>query len=90
MRIVQVEPLSTARALRGPFDYLLPEDFPEVNVGTRLSVPFAGRKLDAVVVAIGDRSELPVERLASPHSVLEPSIQGDLVALALWLAQAYC
>jgi len=90
MRIVQVEPLSTARALRGPFDYLLPEDFPEVSVGTRLSVPFAGRKLDAVVVAIGDRSELPIERLASPHSVLEPSIQGDLVELALWLAQAYC
>ena len=35
--IAQVEPLTTARALRGPFDYLLPEALAGVGVGSLLS-----------------------------------------------------
>ena len=90
MRIARVEPLTTARALRGPFDYLLPDDFEQVSVGTRLIVPFAGRKLESVVVELDDSSELPVDRLASPISVASPAIPAELVALALRVASAYC
>ncbi|CAB4863649.1 MAG: primosomal protein N' [Actinobacteria bacterium] len=90
MRIARVEPLTAARALRGPFDYLLPDGFPDVVVGTRLSVPFAGRKLEAVVTEVTGQSELPESRLAKPTKIVEPSIPEDLVAMALWMAGAYC
>ncbi len=90
MRIARVQPLTTARALRGPFDYLLPEDFPEVEVGSRLSVPFAGRKLDAVVVELDSETEVPEAKLASPIGLLSPSVPADLVDLAVWTADAYC
>ncbi|MEI7888899.1 MAG: hypothetical protein WCI34_01195, partial [Actinomycetes bacterium] len=71
MRIARVEPLTAARALRGPFDYLLPDGFPDVVVGTRLSVPFAGRKLEAVVTEVTGQSELPESRLAKPTKIVE-------------------
>ena len=90
MRIARVEPLTTARALRGPFDYLLPEDFPQVDVGSRLSVPFAGRKLEAVVTEMASESGFPIEKLSKPHSVVSPSIPRDLVEMAMWMASAYC
>jgi primosomal protein N' (replication factor Y) (superfamily II helicase) len=43
MAIARVEPLTTARALRGPFDYRLPERLGEVGVGSVLLVPFGRR-----------------------------------------------
>ena len=49
--IAKVEPLTTARALRGPFDYRLPAAFEEVAVGTVLRVPFGRRRMLGVVVA---------------------------------------
>ena len=40
--VAQVEPLTRARALRGPFDYALPEELRDrVNVGSMLVVPSA-------------------------------------------------
>ncbi len=90
MRIARVQPLTTARALRGPFDYLLDPDFPEVAVGTRLRVPFAGRKLDAVVVELDTKTDVPEGKLARPLGVLDQAVPADLVDLALWTADAYC
>jgi primosomal protein N' (replication factor Y) len=90
MRIARVEPMTSARALRGPFDYLLPEDFPQVQTGSRLSVPFARRRIEAVVVEVDDKSDLPIERLSSPYAVVEPAIPHDLLTLSKWLAPAYC
>ena len=90
MRIARVQPLTTARALRGPFDYLLPPDFPEVAVGSRLKVPFAGRKLEAVVVELDSRTDVPEAKLASPTALLPQSVPADLVNLAIWAADAYC
>jgi len=85
--VAKVQPLTTARALRGPFDYLRPDG---VEVGTLLRVPFAGREIDGVVVGLAARSELPVERLAAPLRVLERSLPADLVELAGWMAREYC
>ena len=50
--IAKVEPLTTARALRGPFDYRVPEGMREsVRVGSILMVPFARREILGVVTA---------------------------------------
>jgi primosomal protein N' (replication factor Y) len=88
--IARVEPLTTARALRGPFDYRLPEALEDVEVGTLLAVPFAGRELLGVVVERATSSEVPDERLAEPRARVEPAIPADLVALARWIADEYC
>ncbi len=40
MAIAKVEPLVTARALRGPFDYRLPPEMEHLGVGSVLRVPF--------------------------------------------------
>jgi len=88
--IARIEPLTTARAVRGPFDYLLPDDLGDVGVGSRLLVPFAGREVPGVVVGLAEASDLPAERLARPRSSLGPPIPPDLVELASWLAAEYC
>jgi primosomal protein N' (replication factor Y) (superfamily II helicase) len=88
--IARVEPLTTTRALRGPFDYRLPEALADVEVGTLLSVPFAGRELLGVVVDLASASEVPDERLAEPHARVEPAIPAELIALARWIGEEYC
>ncbi len=85
--VAKVEPITTARALRGPFDYLRPEG---VGVGSVLVVPFGGRDVVGVVVGVAESSELADERLAAPRRVLDHTLPADLVELAGWLADEYC
>jgi primosomal protein N' (replication factor Y) (superfamily II helicase) len=88
--IAKVEPLTPARALRGPFDYRLDESFEGVGVGSMLVVPFGPRRLLGVVVEVAEQSELPPERLAEPLSALEADVPPALIRLGLWVAQEYC
>jgi len=89
--IAQVEPLTTARALRGPFDYQLPEDLRErVAVGSMLVIPFGRRELVGVVVGLVEESPVPPERLAAPLRALEAGVSAELVDLAGWVAREYC
>ncbi|MBS1870465.1 MAG: primosomal protein N' [Actinobacteria bacterium] len=88
--IARVEPLTTTRALRGPFDYRLPPALADVAVGTLLAVPFAGRELLGVVVERAAQSDVPDERLAEPRARVEPAIPAELVELARWIAAEYC
>jgi primosomal protein N' (replication factor Y) len=90
MSIAKVEPLTTARALRGPFDYLLPERLEDVGVGTVLVVPFGRRRVLGVVVGLADHSALPPERLAEPIEALAAGAPAELVRLGLWVAREYC
>jgi primosomal protein N' (replication factor Y) len=90
MAIAKVEPLTTARALRGPFDYRLPEEMKGVEVGTVLRVPFGRQRLTGVVVEMAQQSELPPERLAEPFEALEAGLPAELVRLGLWVAHEYC
>jgi primosomal protein N' (replication factor Y) len=87
--IAKVEPLTTARALRGPFDYRLPAEMSEVGVGSVLLVPFGRRRVLGVVVDLAEASELPPERLAEPLEALEAGTPPELVRLGLWVGAEY-
>jgi primosomal protein N' (replication factor Y) (superfamily II helicase) len=89
--IAQVEPMTTARVLRGPFDYRLPQELRgEVTIGSMLVVPFGRREILGVVTALADHSEISEEKLLPPLRALELGVPIDLVALAEWLAEEYC
>ncbi len=85
--VAKVEPITTARALRGPFDYLRPEG---VGIGAVLVVPFGGRDVVGVVVGVAESSDVPDERLVAPRRVLDHALPPDLVELAGWMATEYC
>jgi primosomal protein N' (replication factor Y) len=86
--------MTTARGLRGPFDYRLPEELRGgVGVGSMLVVPFGRREILGVVTALSDHSEVSEEKLLAPLRALDqgpPTLPADLVALAGWLAREYC
>src|SRR5205807_1414666 len=88
--IARVEPLTSTRAVRGPFDYRLEDHQREVGVGTLLRIPFGHRRMLGVVLELRDRSELEPERLMAPLSVLPAALPEDLVSLASWIADQYC
>ena len=88
--IAKVEPLTTARTLRGPFDYLLPAALADVGVGSLLVVPFGRRRVLGVVVDLATESRSP--RSGSPRrcDALEQGVPAELVRLAHWIADEYC
>jgi primosomal protein N' (replication factor Y) len=90
--IAQVEPMTTARALRGPFDYRLPEELcgGVVGVGSMLVVPFGRREVLGVVVGLADTSEVAAEKLLAPLRALELGVPAEMVSLAEWIAAEYC
>jgi primosomal protein N' (replication factor Y) len=88
--IAQVEPLTPARALRGPFDYRLPVEMEGVGVGSMLVVPFGSRRLLGVVVGLVESSDVPPERLVEPLQALGRGVPAELVRLGLWVAEEYC
>jgi primosomal protein N' (replication factor Y) (superfamily II helicase) len=88
--IAKVEPLTSARALRGPFDYALTGEMSTVGVGSVVMVPFARRQVLGVVVEMAEKSELPPERLATPLRALEADVPPELVRLGLWVGEEYC
>ena len=90
MSIARVEPLTTARALRGPFDYLIPERLPGIGVGTVLEVPFGPRRITGVVVELAATTEVPLEKLAEPIRILGTGTTPELVDLGRWIAREYC
>ncbi len=90
MSIAKVEPLTTARALRGPFDYRLPAAMADLEVGSVVRVPFGRQRLLGVVVELAETSELAPERLAEPLEALEAGTPAELVRLGLWVAREYC
>ena len=83
--------MTSARSLRGPFDYRLPEELSDgVGVGSMLVVPFGSRKVLGVVVGLADSSDVAEEKLLAPLRALELGVPVDLVALAEWIAAEYC
>ncbi len=91
-RIAQVEPVTKARALRGPFDYRLPQELSDgaVGVGSMLVVPFGRREVLGVVVGLAESSEVATDKLLAPLRALELGVPAEMVALAEWIAAEYC
>jgi primosomal protein N' (replication factor Y) (superfamily II helicase) len=92
--IAKVEPMTKARALRGPFDYRVPAPLSgELEVGSTLVVPFGARQVLGVVVGLSDSSEVAEEKLLAPLRALDegaPTLPAELVGLAEWIASEYC
>ena len=89
--IARVEPITTARSLRGPFDYRLGEELGgEVERGSMLVVPFGRRQILGVVVELAERSDVPPEKLLEPVRALELGVPAELIGLAEWIAAEYC
>ena len=84
--------MTTARALRGPFDYRLPEELREArSTSARCSsCRSAAARSSAWSSALADSSEIAEEKLLAPLRALELGVPADLVALAEWLAEEYC
>ena len=74
--VARVEPLTTARTLRGPFDYERPEG---VVVGSLLEVPFGHQTLLGVVTALADASD---HELVAPRRVLRSFSLREFSTLA--------
>jgi primosomal protein N' (replication factor Y) len=84
--------MTTARALRGPFDYRLPEELRggAVDIGSMLVVPFGRREVLGVVVGLADSSDVAAEKLLAPLRALELGVPAEMVGLAEWIAAEYC
>ncbi len=78
----------TTRALKGPFDYRLPESM-NVEVGSILVVPFGRQRLLGVVVGTAEKSAISPDRLVEPVKALEAGVRPELVELGLAVAREY-
>ncbi len=88
--IARVIPLTQTRAIKGLFDYEVPDELADLEVGALLRVPFAHRELLAVVAEFAESSLVAPEKLASVTAVLPARLPADLVRLAIWMAAEYC
>ena len=84
MRLAEVFPLVTARALARPFTYEVPDD---VERGAVVSVGLGGRRVRGVVVDVGVDAPEGVE-IASAGAVVD-RVPPALLELALWVAEYY-
>jgi primosomal protein N' (replication factor Y) len=78
-------------ALRKEFDYLVPEDLAgQVEVGTRVQVPFGARKVMGCVTAMAETSEHPrlksISRVVGVPALITPPV----LKLARWIGEYYC
>ncbi|CAO95168.1 primosomal protein N' [Erwinia tasmaniensis] len=88
MPVVQVAlPVPLARN----FDYLLPPHLSHAVIGGRVSVPFGKRRAIGVVVAMSERSDLPLDQLKSVHEVLDTCslYPPSLWRILQWAADYY-
>lgn len=78
-------------ALRREFDYLIPPELAEqVEVGTRVQVPFGARKLMGCVTALAEQSEhaklKPILRVIGAQTL----VTAKVLKLARWIGEYYC
>ena len=89
--IARVWPLVTTRALAGPLDYRVDDEFEgAVTPGALLVVPLGRRQVVGVVGELADQSAVPADRLRSPRALLAEALPEHLVGFCRWLAARYC
>lgn len=79
-----------ARATDRPYDYLIPEELiSEVQVGSRVQVPFGHRKLIGYVVQIKEQAETRKLKPVSEVMDIHPPLTPELVELGFMMADEY-
>src|SRR5437762_3212853 len=78
-------------ALRREFDYSIPPELDgEIEVGTRVKVPFGAREVTGCVTALVDQSRhanlRPISKVIGGQSFITPKV----LELARWIANYYC
>jgi len=78
-------------ALRKEFDYLIPPGLAgQVEVGTRVQVPFGARKIFGTVTALAEESAhahlKPILKIIGAQSLVTPKV----LKLARWIGEYYC
>ena len=78
-------------ALRKEFDYLIPSGLAgQIEVGTRVQVPFGARKIYGTVTALAEESAhanlKPILKIIGALSLVTPKV----MQLARWIADYYC
>src|SRR5947208_4258826 len=78
-------------ALRKEFDYLIPSDLAEqVDVGSRVQVPFGPRKVMGCVTALAEESAharlKPILKVIGAQTLVTPKV----LKLARWMGEYYC
>ena len=78
-------------ALRKEFDYLIPEVLKDqIEVGTRVKVPFGPRQVMGCVTALAEESRhthlRAILKVVGAQSLVTPKI----LKLARWIADYYC
>ena len=78
-------------ALRKEFDYLIPPELAEqVDVGSRVQVPFGARKVLGCVTALAEESAharlKPILKVIGAQTLVTPKV----LKLARWIAEYYC
>src|ERR1700722_1158780 len=83
--------VSLELALRKEFDYAIPPELArQVDVGSRVQVPFGPRKVLGVVTAVAEESGQsnlkPILKVIGAQTLVTPKI----LKLARWIADYYC
>jgi len=78
-------------ALRKEFDYAIPVELTgQVDVGSRVQVPFGARKVLGVVTAVAEESAQsrlkPILKIIGAQTLVTPKV----IRLANWIANYYC
>ena len=78
-------------ALRKEFDYLIPAELiGQVEVGTRVQVPFGARKIFGTVTALAEESAhtklKPILKIIGAQTLVTPKVLN----LARWIGEYYC
>lgn len=77
--------------LRTTFDYRIPAALVNVQIGTRVLVPFGRRKVVGLVVRLATTSQVSTGRLKDLQAILdsEPLLDGKSMSLIEWTANYY-
>jgi primosomal protein N' (replication factor Y) len=83
--------ISLEIALRREFDYSIPEDLvAQIEVGSRVQVPFGPRKVLGVVTAVAEESAharlKPILKVIGAQSL----VTAKVLKLARWIGEYYC
>ena len=78
-------------ALRKEFDYSIPAEFAEqIEVGSRVQVPFGARKIFGTVTALAEESAhaklKPILKVIGAQTLVTPKV----LKLARWIGEYYC